>query len=289
MRIPKKHLWLLFAGVIALVIVVVVAGMRHVAPSRCDAGWLSIGARCCARGQSLVNGRCSGQPARCPAGFHLARSPGSGCVSDARRLRFGGTLLRVGPNDWQSEQAPHIQAQVTAFWVDATEVNGEQWHACVEAKRCPPRDTGEPGQPVVHITPQQAQAFCAAHDGRLPTLEQRIALSAGGESRRYPWGQTGLVCRRAVFGVTHGPCAQNGTSPDVTGAHTAGQSPEGVLDLAGNVSELTMDAQGRAWSCGGSFRSNTALELKSWACSLFLRDTDDIGFRCVYDRPATGG
>jgi len=280
---PVSRLWLLLIGSAILGGVVLLASKRHTGPNRCDPGWVHLGARCCAPGQRLLGGACAGEPAHCPRNFHHAKSPTTGCARDPDRVRFNGAFLSLGPDDWQSVQVPPIERRVAALWVDTTEVTYEQWQACVDTKRCAPKPPGEPGQPVVGVTPLEARQYCAAHGGRLPTVEERIALAAGSESRRYPWGQTGLVCRRAMYGVSNGPCAEGGSQPDVTGAHTAGHSPEGVLDLSGNVAEIALDAQQRVWSCGGSFRSNTASELKSWACSLFLGTTDDIGFRCVYD------
>ncbi len=280
----QKQLLLLVGGVVALGTVVVLAIHRRSGPSRCDAGWVNLGARCCAPGQSIADGHCVGTPNQCPSGFHRAAMPAEGCVFDVRRIRVGPTTVKVGPNDWQSEQVPRIDKQVGELVVDATEVDGERWWACVAEHRCAPKGTREPGQPVTRVTLDEARSFCQAAGGRLPTLDERMAIAVGSESRRYPWGQTGLVCRRATFGVTSGPCAEKGSQPDVTGAHQAGQSPEGVMDLSGNVAELALDERQRAWACGGSFRSKTALELKSWACSLFLRAADDVGFRCVYSR-----
>jgi hypothetical protein len=109
-----------------------------------------------------------------------------------------------------------------------------------------------------------------------------MAMATGAQSRRFPWGQTGLACRRAAYGVVAGPCAEQGNQPDVTGCHEDGRSPEGLFDLSGNVAEIAVDAQGKAWACGGSFRSRTALELKSWACVAFEGPADDVGFRCAY-------
>ena len=80
-----------------------------------------------------------------------------------------------------------------------------------------------------------------------------MALAAGAQSRRYPWGQTGLVCRRATFGIIAGPCAENGSQPDIAGSHPDGQSPEGVFDLSGNVAELALDAEGQALGLRGQF------------------------------------
>ena len=287
MALSATHLrWLLVAG--AVVVGATVVGLalrRRTAPNRCDAGWLQLGARCCAPGQSLLGGHCTGAPSQCAAGFHQAPAPHFGCVIDAARIRVGPTRLKLGPNDWQSEQVPRIDQIVSALLVDACEVNGERWQTCVAQHQCAARTIAELGQPITNVTPTEAQAFCAAAAGRLPTLAERMAIAVGSESRRYPWGQTGLVCRRATFGIVAGPCAEQGHEPDVTGAHADGKSPDGVLDLAGNVAELAVDELNRAWACGGSFRSKTALELKSWACSLCLAPAPDVGFRCVYDLP----
>jgi formylglycine-generating enzyme required for sulfatase activity len=208
-----------------------------------------------------------------------------GCARNPQRLRIERTRVKIGPNDWQSEQVPVIDKDVGPLWSDSIEVTNEQWRRCAATNHCKEVPLREPGQPIVNVTLERAQDYCRANGGRLPRLEERMAIAAGTESRRYPWGQTGLVCRRAVFGVSDGPCAEKGTEPDVAGSHVAGQSPQGVLDLAGNVAELAIDEQQRAWVCGGSFRSRSALELKSWACSLFLSVADDVGFRCVYDSP----
>jgi formylglycine-generating enzyme required for sulfatase activity len=96
-----------------------------------------------------------------------------------------------------------------------------------------------------------------------------------------------LVCRRAAFGLLQGPCASQseskaGTSAELVGSRPDGASPEGVLDLAGNVAEWTREGGGGYSARGGSFRSTSAAELKSWA-SLGARDKAlHIGFRCAY-------
>jgi formylglycine-generating enzyme required for sulfatase activity len=206
-------------------------------------------------------------------------------VFDAKRIRVGPVTLAIGSSDWQSEQSNPISARVAAFEVDATEVTQEQWESCVSAQRCRATNSGELGQPVTGITAGEAQVYCAFVGGRLPNLNERLALAAGAQARRFPWGQTGLVCRRATYGIVAGPCAENGNQPDIAGIHGDGQSPEGVLDLSGNVAELSLDQEGKVWKCGGSFRSQTALELKSWACVLWLGPADDVGFRCAYSPP----
>lgn len=169
------------------------------------------------------------------------------------------------------------------FYADATEVTHEQWQMCVAAARCRALSNGELGQPVTRVAIADAQAYCESVGGRLPSRIERVALAAGEPSRRFPWGPTGLVCRRVTYGIVAGPCAENGNQPQIAGIHPDGQSPEGALDLSGNVAEWALDTSGQSWACGGSFRSRTALELKSWACILWTEPADDVGFRCVYE------
>jgi formylglycine-generating enzyme required for sulfatase activity len=273
---------LLLSGAAVIGVVATLAVRRHSNPSRCSDGWVSTGPRCCAVGQSCRSGNCTGVAKNCPTGFHQPTGA-EGCVVDPRRIRIGSVNLSIGPNDWQSEQVIPIVANVPPFFVDATEVTHEQWLTCVMSKQCRSLESRELGQPVTGVTPEDAQGYCASVQGRLPKLNERMALAAGAQSRRFPWGQTGLVCRRATYGIIAGPCAEGGNQPDIAGIHADGKSPEGVLDLSGNVAELALDAEGRTWVCGGSFRSRTALELKSWACALWTKPADDIGFRCVYD------
>ncbi len=273
---------LFLSAIIVTGTVVTLAVRRHANPNRCSEGWVIAGPRCCAEGQIFVGGRCEGTAKICPTGFHQP-TPRQGCVIDPRRIRIGSVHLSIGPNDWQSEQVAPIAANVGPFFVDATEVTHEQWLTCAKAKQCRSFEPRELGQPVTGVTPKDAQGYCTWVHGRLPKINERMALAAGADSRRFPWGQTGLVCRRAAYGVIAGPCAEQGNQPDIAGIHPDGKSPEGVLDLSGNVAELALDAEGKVWVCGGSFRSRTALELKSWACVLWAEPADDIGFRCVYD------
>ena len=284
-RLLPKDRWkvatLLSLGCVAIASVVGLALKRQEGPSRCAPGWVSLGPRCCAEGQSLHAGSCVGRAKVCPSGFHAVVD---GCAIDDKRVRIGVTRLSIGPNDWQSEQVVPVEESVPEFWVDAAEVTRERWQNCVTSAHCTPLTPGELGQPATMVTPEQAGMYCAVNGGRLPRLNERLALASGAHSRRFPWGQTGLVCRRAAFGVVDGPCAERGNQPDVAGCHPDGRSPEGVFDLSGNVAEIALDASGRAWACGGSFRSRTALELKSWACVFLPAPADDVGFRCVYDK-----
>ena len=89
--------------------------------------------------------------------------------------------------------------------------------------------------PVVLVDRADAEAFCrwrGRRDGvelRLPTEEQWEATCRGPEGRMFPWGDDwmdGLAQTGSAF-----------TAP--VDAHLGGATPEGVLDLAGNVFEWT--------------------------------------------------
>ena len=134
------------------------------------------------------------------------------------------------------------------------------------------------------VTPDEAEAFCAYAGGRLPTGAEWTLAATGAEARRFPWGFTGLVCRRAAFGIATGPCAEGGDSPELAGSRPDGSTPDGIADLAGNVAEWTRERDGSVRARGGSFRVRTAAELKGWSAVGRSGAADDVGFRCVFSQ-----
>lgn len=288
----KIHLgfrgWKWVASSLAVVVLawIVLLGTRaRQEPARCGLGLVSMGARCCAPGQGLSAGQCVGLPEACPAPFVLVKEPVPGCVMPLEKIAIEAGSVTLGPTDWDSVDVveKHTVA-VRPFAMDSIEVTHHEFQKCVRAGLCKPlsdREGAEPGQPVAGISPARANDFCAFRAGRLPTPAEWIFAASGTEGRRFPWGQHGLVCRRAGFGLVDGPCAQEGIFPDLAGAHPDGQTQSGLHDLAGNVAEWTLDEAGRASVRGGSFRSKTAGDLKVWSTTTpQLRD--DVGFRCVY-------
>lgn len=272
-----------FASTAAIAAVVAKAERDSADPARCGE-LVPAGARCCAAGQHEENGRCAGAPERCPRGLDATDR---GCVAAPSRVVIRGGHLAAGAGDWEAEGRvePH-DADVADFAIDRVEATEQSWQACVDAGRCAPLAlSGEPGRAVSGMTRDEAAAYCAFRGGRLPTDDEWTWAGGGPKARRYPWGGTGAVCRRGAWGIADGPCGYGATGPELTGVHPDGASPDGVLDLAGNVAEwVAPGPRGEAWVRGGSFATSLATELRTWE----RRAADpgararDVGARCAY-------
>lgn len=251
-------------------------------PERCPQGMAAVGERCCGVGQSLKDGACTGAARSCSEAQELSDS--RACVARLGVIALPGGVLEIGAADWDgaSGGVRFPRTTVAAFRLDAAEVTRQRFRACLSCvAACPSCALGEPGLPVVGVSPAQAERFCSTLQGRLPTAAEWVWAAAGSAARRYPWGNSGLVCRRAAFGLRAGPCAQ-ADGPELAGSRPDGATPEGVLDLAGNVAEWTREAGGQYSARGGSFRSTSAAELKSWASLADGEKALYIGFRCAY-------
>ncbi len=252
-----------------------VAFQERTAPERCPAGMVAIGERCCGAGQRVVSGRCEGVATRCAA--TQDPNPSGQCVARHGVISLPGGVLDLGAADWEGVSGERFsRTEVGPFRLDMTEVTYERLGA----------NNPEPGLPAVEITATAAEAFCRSQGGRLPTSAEWVWAAAGATSRRYAWGNSGLVCRRAAFGLVKGPCSDS-EQAELAGSRPDGATPEGILDLAGNVAEWTREAGDGGFSArGGSYRSRSAAELKSWAttqCCSGSAAKRDIGFRCAYD------
>ncbi len=116
-----------------------------------------------------------------------------------------------------------------------------QW--CQGGGKCSPRYWNEPGgrcpsQPVVGISWHEARAYCewlsanTASRYDLPSEAEWEAAARGLERRRYPWGNEPApnTANTAEAGI-------GAVIP--VGLFTAGATPEGCMDMIGNVWEWT--------------------------------------------------
>ncbi|WP_437733176.1 formylglycine-generating enzyme family protein [Sorangium sp. So ce1335] len=277
------------AALLTIAGVAVLARHRGGPPARCAPGMVALGPRCCGAGQRLEGGRCAGAPSRCGAGLTLTPA---GCAAPRAIVRIAAGTLRLGPSDWEAQGIVEArEVFVPAFSLDAFEVTEQPYAACVDAGACAPLPLrGEPGVPVTGITMEEAARFCAFAGGALPTGDQLAFAAAGPSGRRYPWGDTGAVCRRVVFGLRAGPCGWNATGPELAGARPDGAAVHAtgrLFDLAGNVAEWAApDLPGAEISGthGGSWADEAAAALRAWNRRLLPVSTraPDIGFRCAY-------
>lgn len=105
------------------------------------------------------------------------------------------------------------------------------------------RRLANPSQPVVGVSWIEARAYCnwlAAQTGqpfRLPTYAEAVAATRGRDGRRYACGNTfdPLACQTAETRIPF---------PAPVGVFPTGDTPEGLSDMTGTVSEWVSTAYG---------------------------------------------
>jgi formylglycine-generating enzyme required for sulfatase activity len=101
---------------------------------------------------------------------------------------------------------------------------------------------GQANRPVVQVTWAAARRYCEAQGKRLPTEAEWERAARGPAGAAFPWGERRPSCESAVFARGSGQaCSSPGGGPSEAGATSGDRSVEGVLDLAGNVSEWVED------------------------------------------------
>lgn len=284
-RRGKPATRLVAAAVLVGTAMVAVTGARRVLrEAPCGPGFVRVAARCCASGSAGAGGCAIGAPRACPPPLvPTAR----GCDAPERDVvEVPATEVTIGPSDWEAQG--RVAARVVRagpFLLDRLELSVGRLHCPSCPLPDPSRyDANDPARAASDVTLEQARAACRARGGRLPTEDEWIVAAAGDRPRRYPWGDTGAVCRRAAWGLVRGPCAEGSDGPDTVGAHPEGATPLGVHDLAGNVAEW-VEAESGAVVRGGSFETDLATELRTWVRREVTPGARDrtIGFRCAYD------
>jgi len=207
----------------------------------------------------------------------------------------GGDYI-IGTDHGQAYALPAHRVPIAPFGIDVEEVSIGAYAAFVRAGRADAPWTTEPDTllPVTAVRYAEALNYCAwKHPpaGRLPREEEWEAAARGLKARAFPWGES------------WDPSAANTASsqragPAPSGSYPRGATPEGVLDLLGNVWEWTMSPMvtypgGKALSNlgqnyvirGGAFDSPDSIVSATYRGYLppaaergYL---DKTGFRCV--------
>lgn len=204
--------------------------------------------------------------------------------------------------------APVHSVSLTGYWIQQTKVTNQMFNLCVQAGACssPTQELGGPvstnpsfaSNPVVGVTWDQAQTYCAWAQGSLPTEAQWEKAARGANGNSYPWGSSAPTCDLLNFANCYGRTTN-------VNNYDAGRSPFGLYDMAGNVFEWVFDwydaayyaqspgdnptgpASGEYRGVRGSSFESADLQALS-AIRRFNEPTDtgrDIGFRCAVANP----
>ena len=140
-------------------------------------------------------------------------------VTNADYARFvadtGHRAPFVGESVWRGYRLVHGYARVLKFlWRDGRPPAGREQH------------------PVVLVSHADAAAYCAWRGVRLPSEAEWEKAARGTDGRYFPWGDT--------FDAERLNSEDGGPFDTVpVGQYPDGQSPYGVLDMAGQVFEWT--------------------------------------------------
>lgn len=220
-------------------------------------------------------------------------------------------LVPGGPYTWVTTHGDDFIAypdqdtgklyQIPSFFMDKDLVTNANFQYFVDETHYVPTDTSrfllawkngaDPKAPVVHVSYEDACAYCAWKNKRLPTEREWQYAAQYGDGRIWPWGMT--------FDSTR--CNPGNGKMDLVGRYPLGANSIGIRDLVGSVWQLTNDVyQNGSYRYillkGGSYFKPTA----SWwyvqggaqplthrqqllRVSQGFERNATVGFRCIRD------
>jgi len=152
----------------------------------------------------------------------------------------------MGSNAGDPDELPIHQVTLSAYCIDVTEVTVAAYRACT-APGCSTPNVGgacnwgvaeRDAHPINCVDWNQALAYCRWRGADLPTEAQWEYAARGSDGRTYPWGSATPSSQLCWAG------AGSRTSTCPVGMFSSGNSPSGVMDMAGNVYEWTADWMG---------------------------------------------
>jgi serine/threonine-protein kinase len=209
------------------------------------------------------------------------------------------------------------------FYLDKTEVTLRAYKECLAARKCPKADRvmgvaaadpeayanewsprcnarrGALDDPMNCVDAKAAELYCAWKGKRLPTEAEWELAARGKSGRKHTWGGGDPNCSIACYDK-NGGCRQAGVEVTTcqVGSHKEDATPDGLLDMAGNVAEWTADGFGDLAAGtdprvapsdtrvlrGGSFiDEGPALDATERRSAGVNEARVDVGFRCAAD------
>jgi len=189
---------------------------------------------------------------------------------------------------------PQRKINLPEFYIDQFEVTNKQYMEFIRATGYTPADprnylrhwetrntypSWAEEFPVVWISQEDAEAYCAWRKGSLPTEQEWEKAARSTDARMFAWGNE-----------EPGRSTTNSTSGKIepTGNRTGDRSAYDVYDLAGNVAEITSAAPAEAGGKlvilrGGSFNSGYRAALTYYRKPVPAESvrSETTGCRCV--------
>lgn len=189
------------------------------------------------------------------------------------------------------------------FYIDKHEVTNRQYKAFIDATGYKPQwpknflkhwkngtyPQGMGDHPVVYVDLNDAKAYASWAGKFLPSEAQWQYAAQGKDYFTFPWG--------IDWDQTKTNVNSDGTKP--VGSYPEGASPFGVLDMVGNVAEMTdsfhddgwhwfsylrggswFQSYGSLWYAENGLMTNTQ-RLKFWWLNPGYNRSPAVGFRCV--------
>jgi len=158
--------------------------------------------------------------------------------------------------DSDSDEKPKKKVSLKPFYIYKYEVTNAQFNIFIQEAGYKPDgewhllyNNFSSSHPVTEISYRDAVAYTKWAGGRLPTEAEWEKAARGNDGRRYPWGDrwNPELCngremkkkRKDVAKLEKQGGIWYGTLP--VGSFPGGESPYGVMDMAGNVSEWCID------------------------------------------------
>jgi formylglycine-generating enzyme required for sulfatase activity len=224
-------------------------------------------------------------------------------------------LIPEGSFEFRTENSDHfipypdiekpVMIHVEDFFMDKFPVTNQQYMEFLQATKYLPKNpvnfmkhwaegkipAGLEDHPVVYISLEDAKAYAAWAGKRLPTEVEWQYAAQGTDGRDWPWGMSfdSTRCNNAT-----------GRTTRVTD-YPRGKSPYGIMDLCGNVWQLTNDVYDNGtyyyvimkggshykptsswWYVKGGPQPNYWHQLLLLVSPSFDRNAT-VGFRCVKD------